>query len=45
MFEVHQVKVHIWDPKMFTTLWERGYSWGWYLQYINLNCIHVLTLL
>jgi len=26
MFEVHQVKVHIWNPKMFTTVRERGYS-------------------
>jgi len=26
MFEVHQVKVHIWDPKMFTTVRERGYK-------------------
>jgi len=33
MFEVHQVKVHIWDRKMFTTVKERRYRWGWYLQY------------
>jgi len=24
---------HFWDPKMFTTVRERGYKWGWYLQY------------
>jgi len=28
-FEVHQVQVHIWDPKMFTTVWERGYKWSY----------------
>jgi len=27
MFEVHQVKVHTWDPKMFTKMRERGYSY------------------
>jgi len=26
MFEVHEVKVHIWDPKRFTTVRERGYN-------------------
>jgi len=33
MFEVHQMEVPIWDPKMFTTLWQRVYNWGWCLQY------------
>jgi len=30
MFAVHQVKVYIWDPKMFTTVRERGWKWGWF---------------
>jgi hypothetical protein len=25
--------VHFWDPKMFITVGECGYKWGWYLQY------------
>jgi len=34
MFEVHQVKVHIFGiPKCLQTARERGYKWGWYLQY------------
>jgi hypothetical protein len=26
---------HFWDPKMVTTVRERGYKWGWY--YYNNN--------
>ena len=33
MFEAHQVKGHIWDPKVFTAVRECGYKWDWYLQY------------
>jgi len=30
---------HFWDPKIFTTVRERGYKWGWY--YYNNNYISV----
>jgi hypothetical protein len=32
---------YFWNPKMFTTVRERGYNWGWYLQYylyFNTGC-------
>jgi len=51
MFNVHPKSAHFWDPKMFTTVSERGYKLGWYYynnNYIsnsNLICIHVILLL